>query len=306
MTTAITAGTPTRRRPTPGGTQVRAVLLGITGVIALAGAWEAYKALAPEDGVVVGESRVLPRTTDLAMPHVWDMLQRLSEPVTSLPGAAPLWRVVLDAGVISFGIAAVGWAVGTSVGLLLALLMQRSRLAEWGLLPWIVLSQTVPLIAFAPVVRSWGSRVEIGSWEWPPWLSVALIASYLAFFPVAVGALKGLQSPARIHTELMHTYAATWWETMRRVRVPAAVPYLLPALRLGAASAVVGTVVAEVSTGYLDGIGRLLVSYAGQASGDPAKAWAPIFGAIAMGLVAAGVVGVIGLLLRDYRRGEAA
>ncbi len=82
-------------------------------------------------------------------------------------------------------------------------------------------------------------------------------------------------------------------------------PYLLPALRLGAASAVVGTVVAEVSTGYLDGIGRLLVSYAGQASGDPEKAWAPIFGAIVLGLVAAGAVGLLGLLLRNYRRGEA-
>ncbi|UMG94058.1 hypothetical protein MF408_08415 [Nocardioides sp. TF02-7] len=87
--------------------------------------------------------------------------------------------------------------------------------------------------------------------------------------------------------------------------MPAAVPYLLPALRLGAASAVVGTVVAEVSTGYLDGVGRLLVSYAGQASGDPAKAWAPIFGAVALGLVAAGVVGALGVVLRNYRRGEA-
>ncbi len=286
--------------------RARAAALAVLGVLLVAGAWEAYKALAPENGVMVGESRVLPRTTDLAMPHIWEMLQRLSEPVTSLDGAAPLWRVVLDAGITSLGIAAVGWIVGTSVGLLLAIVMQRVRLAEWGLLPWIVISQTVPLIAFAPVVRSWGSRVEIGSWEWPPWLSVALIASYLAFFPVAVGALKGLQSPARIHTELMHTYAAGWWSTLTKVRIPASVPYLLPAMRLGAASAVVGTVVAEVSTAYLDGIGRLLVSYASQASGDPAKAWAPIFGAIALGLVAAGLVAGLGGLLRNYRRGEAA
>ena len=90
------------------------------------------------------------------------------------------------------------------------------------------------------------------------------------------------------------------------MRIPASVPYLLPALRLGAASAVVGTVVAEVSTGYLDGVGRLLVSFAGQASGDPEKAWAPIFGAIALGLVAAGFVALLGFLLRNYRRGEAA
>ncbi len=285
--------------------RLRAVLLGVLGLLVVAGLWEGYKALGPDDGVVIGENRVLPRTTDLAMPHVWDMVQRLGEPVTSLQGADPLWRVVMDAAVVSLGIAAVGWVVGVTVGLLLAVLMARVKLAEWGLLPWIVLSQTVPLIAFAPVVRGWGSRIEIGTWEWPPWLSVALIASYLAFFPVAIGALRGLQSPARIHTELMHSYAAGWWATLRRVRLPAAVPYLLPALRLGAASAVVGTVVAEVSIGYLDGIGRLLVAYAGQASGDPEKAWAPIFGAIALGLVAAAFVALLGLLMRPYRRSEA-
>lgn len=285
--------------------RIRPVLLGVLGLLAVAALWEGYKALGPDDGLLVGDNRVLPRTTDLAMPHVWDIVQRILEPATSLDGAEPLWLLVAKAAGVSLGIAAVGWLAGTVVGLLLAVLMQGVRIAEWGLLPWIVLSQTVPLIAFAPVVRSWGSRVEIGGWEWPPWLSVAVIASYLAFFPVAVGALKGLQSPERTHTELMHTYAAGWWRTLLKVRFPAAVPYLLPALRLAAASAVVGGVVAEVSTGYLDGIGRLLVSFAGQASGDPAKAWAPILGAIGLGLVAAGFVALLGVLLRNYRRGEA-
>ncbi|WP_141015209.1 ABC transporter permease [Nocardioides sambongensis] len=306
MTTAAPGAAGLRSRPLHGlGARLRAPMLGLLGLLAVAGLWEAYKALAPEDGVMIGDSRVLPRTTDLAMPHVWDMVARLGEPTTSLPGAEPLWRTVADAALVSLGIAAVGWLVGTVVGLGLALLMARLRVLEWGLLPWIVLSQTVPLIAFAPVVRSWGARIEIGGWEWPPWLSVAVIASYLAFFPVAIGALRGLQSHSRIHADLMRSYASGWWTTMLRVRMPSAVPYLLPALRLGAASAVVGTVVAEVSTGYLDGIGRLLVSYAGQASGDPAKAWAPIFGAIALGLVAGMLVTLIGVLLRPYRRGEA-
>lgn len=302
----LTAARPSRVAGALAGLSVlRAAVLGVLGLLAVAGAWEGYKALAPEDGVVIGDSRVLPRTTDLAMPHVWDMLQRLGEPVSSLRGAAPLWQVVADAVLVSLKVAAAGWVAGTAIGLLLALLMARLRIAEWGLLPWIVLSQTVPLIAFAPMVRSWGSRIEIGGWEWPPWMSVALIASYLAFFPVAVGALRGLQSTDRVHTELMHSYDAGWWATMRRVRMPAAVPHLLPALRLGAAGAVVGTVVAEVSIVYPDGIGRMLVTFAGQASGDPEKAWAPIFGAIVLGLVAGGFIALLGLLLRTYRRGEA-
>jgi NitT/TauT family transport system permease protein len=307
QTTAAPGLVTARRRPGAGVWPVlRSVLLGLLGLVAVAGLWEAYKALAPEDGVLVGDNRVLPRTTDLAMPHVWDMAQRLGEPVTSMRGAEPLWQVVAEAVVVSLKVAAAGWLVGTVVGLLLAVLMARLRILELGLLPWIVLSQTVPLIAFAPMVRSWGSRIEIGGWQWPPWMSVALIASYLAFFPVAVGALRGLQASDRIHTELMRTYDAGWWATLRRVRLPAAVPYLLPALRLGAAGAVVGTVVAEVSIVYPDGIGRMLVTYAGQASGDPEKAWAPIFGAVVLGLLAGAFVALLGLLLRHYRRGEAA
>lgn len=277
---------------------------GLAGIVVIVLVWEAYKALAPDDGILVGDTRILPRTTDLAMPHVWDMLTRLGEPVTGAPTAQPLWLVVLLAALTTLGIAAAGWLVGVVVGIGLALVMQRWRIAEWGLLPWIVLSQTVPLIAFAPVVKSWGSRVEIGAFEWQDWMSVALIASYLAFFPIAIGALKGLQSPDRIHEELMQTYAAGYWQTLVKLRFPAAVPYLLPALRLGAANAVIGAVVAEVSTGLQGGIGRILIQFAGQASGDPAKAWGPIFGAILLGLVAAGSVALLGVILKNYRRSE--
>ena len=278
---------------------------GVVGILVIVAIWELYKLLGPADGVVIGGARVLPRTTDLAMPHVWDMIGRLLEPVTRAEGSPPLWAAIAVAALTTLGIAAVGWLVGLVVGVALALAMQRWRLVEWGLLPWIILSQTVPLIAFAPIVKSWGSRIEIAGVEWQDWMSVALIASYLAFFPIAVGALRGLQSPDRIHTELMHTYAAGYWPTLMRLRFPASVPYLLPALRLGAANAVIGAVVAEVSTGLQGGIGRLLIQFAGQASGDPAKAWGPIFGAIALGLVAAGSVAMLGLLLKDYRRGEA-
>ena len=302
----IAAGEPRAKPPRTGRARpLSAWGWGAVGILLIVALWEIYKLLGPADGVVIGGARVLPRTTDLAMPHVWDMIARLLEPVTRAEGSPPLWAAIALAALTTLGIAAVGWLVGLVVGVGLALVMQRWRLVEWGLLPWIILSQTVPLIAFAPIVKSWGSRIEIGGVEWQDWMSVALIASYLAFFPIAVGALRGLQSPDRIHTELLHTYAAGYWPTLLRLRLPASVPYLLPALRLGAANAVIGAVVAEVSTGLQGGIGRLLIQFAGQASGDPAKAWGPIFGAIALGLVAAGSVAMLGLLLKDYRRGEA-
>ena len=283
--------------------RLRGLGLGALGLVILAAVWEAYKALGPANGVIVGGRAVLPRTGDRAMPHVWDMITRLGEPVTGRRGE-PLWTAVLEACGFSLRIAAAGWLIGVAVGLGLALLMQRLRLAEAAVLPWVVLSQTVPLIAIAPLVRRWGAQIEIGTIEWTSEYSVAVIAAYLAFFPVAVGMLRGLKSPDATHLDLMRSYGTGWWATLLRLRLPASVPYLLPALRLAAASAVIGTVVAEVSIGLRGGIGRLILDYAQSAGGDPAKPWAPIFGAILIGLAAAGFVTLIGLGLRPYRRSE--
>jgi len=289
-----------------------AILWGVLGVLAVMLIWELYKFLGPAEGFVVGAVSgetgsgimLLPRTNDRAMPHVWDMFARLGES-TSGGDTPPLIVPVITAALTTLGIAAVGWLIGVLVGVLLGVVMQRWRIAEWGLLPWIVVSQTVPLIAFAPLIASIGSQIDRGGFPFPQWLSVAIIASYLAFFPVAVGVLRGLETPDRIHLDLMRTYAAGYWSTLFRLRFPAAVPHLLPALRLAAASAVLGAVVAEVSIGMRGGIGRMLIQLAGQGSSDPAAPWGPTFGAIALGLVAAGSVALVGAGLKNYRRGEA-
>lgn len=282
----------------------RALILGAAGVVLLGFLWEGYKAVGPASGVVVGGLRILPRTSDLAMPHLATMVGRMFEPVTAAAGSPPLWSAVLAAAGFSLGIAAVGWILGVIVGILLALVMQRFRSAESALLPWIVLSQTVPLIALAPLVAGIGSQLQIGEARWQDWMSVALIASYLAFFPVSIGALRGLESPDTAHVELMRTYAVGWWKTLTALRLPASVPYLLPALRLAAANAVIGTVVAEVSIGVSGGVGRMMIEYASTSSGDPGKPWAPILGAVLIGLVSAALVAVFGFALRRYRRGE--
>lgn len=284
---------------------------GVLGVLAVVLLWEAYKALGPAEGVVIGADgetgsgvMILPRTHDRAMPHIWNMIGRLFAP-TSGGDTPPLIASVASAALVTLGIAAVGWVIGVLVGGLLGLAMQRWRLVEWGLLPWIVVSQIVPLIAFAPVVNALGNQLDRSGTPWPQWLSVAVIASYLAFFPVAIGVLKGLEAPDRIHLDLMRSYAAGYWPTLLRLRLPASVPYLLPALRLAAANAVLGAVVAEVSIGMRGGIGRMLIQLAGQASSDPAAPWGPTFGSIVLGLIAAGSVALIGFGLRNYRRGEA-
>lgn len=311
---AGTTGAPLPAAPAPGraGPSVLARLLrvrplvAVASVLAVALLWEAYKLLGPDDGWSVGETRLLPRTTDLAMPHTWEMVARLAEPVSGATGAEPLWLAVLRAGGLSLGVAAAGWGIGVLVGALLAIVMQRFGVVERAVLPLVILSQTVPLIALAPLVRSWGAQLELGAFEWQPWMSVAVIASYLAFFPVAVGMLRGLQSPDTIHVELLRAYGVGWGTTLVRLRLPASVPHLLPALRLAAANAVVGTIVAEVATGMPGGLGRMILEFANFAASDPPKPWAPIFGAVALGLLAAGLVALLGHGLRRYRRVEVA
>ncbi|RFA08663.1 ABC transporter permease [Subtercola boreus] len=283
-----------------------ALLWGLLGVVVLALLWEGYKAVGPPGGVVLFDTSILPKTDDRSMPHLVDMLSRAIEPVNTAAGSPPVWVAVIGAALTSLGVAAVGWAIGSVVGFLIALLMQRLQVAERAVLPWLILSQTVPLIALAPVIVAWGGKIQIGAFSWDRWMSVAVIASYLAFFPVAVGALRGLQSPDTIHVELMRTYNAGWFRTLLKLRLPASVPYLLPALRLGAASAIVGTVVAEVSTGYKGGIGRMIIEFAQSGTSDPAKAYAPIAGAVVLGLVSAGIVALIGLTLKRFNRQEAA
>jgi NitT/TauT family transport system permease protein len=273
---------------------VRKTLFALAGVAAFVLLWEGYKVVGNPDGTVLFGVRVLPRADDLSMPHLWTVLQRLGRP--ELTGGRPVWIVVLHACAFTFGITAAGFLAGTTIGFLLAVAMQRFRLVERGLLPYVILSQTVPLVALAPLIAGWSGVL------FAPWMTVAVIAAYLAFFPVAVGMLRGLQSPAASGVELMRSYAAGWWRTLVKLRLPASLPYLFPALRLAGAAAVVGAVVGEISTGTRGGIGRLLIEYSREATSDPAKVYTAMLGAALLGLVVAGAVSLLELPLMRHRR----
>jgi NitT/TauT family transport system permease protein len=285
-------------------TRFRRVWTFALALILVAAVWELYKVIGPEDGGTVFGWTILPRANDTAMPHVWEMVSRYGQP-ENRASDTPILVVVLQGAWFTFRVALAGLALGTAVGLGLAVLMARYKVVERGLLPYLVLSQTVPLIALAPLVVSWGGRLHVGAFEWPRWLSAAVLGAFLAFFPVAVGTLKGLTSTPPASLELMDSYAASWRQTLFKLRFPAALPYIVPALKLAATASVVGVVVAEISTGLAGGIGRLIIEYAREATSDPAKVFAAVFGAAALGLVMAGIVALVDLVGMRNRPREA-
>lgn len=266
--------------------------------------WEGYKAVGPTAGGEILGVRLLARTDDRAMPHIWDMFARFGKAEVR-GGTDTILVVVLRATWYSFRSAFAAFFIGSMLGIGLAVLMARFRWFERALMPYLVISQTVPIIVLAPLIMAlmaYNSR-ELAS---ATWLAAVLLGVFLAFFPVAVGTLRGLQSTAAAPLELMDSFAAGWWKTLWKLRFPSAVPFLAPALRLAGASAVVGVVVSEISLGVKFGVGRLILSYGQEATTDPPKLFTAVFGAAALGLVMAAIVVGIDRAIMHNRPPEAA
>jgi NitT/TauT family transport system permease protein len=179
-----------------------------------------------------------------------------------------------------------GFAMGTALGMVLAAVIVHSRTLDRALLPWVVASQTVPVLAIAPIVL-----VLLGSLGLEGVLPKAVIAMYLCFFPVTVAMVAGLRSPQRIDTELMHTYAATRWQTFFMLRLPAALPLLFPALRVAIAAGLVGAMVAELPTGAQAGLGARLLT--GSYYGNTVQIWSALVMSAVLGLVLTAAVGLV-------------
>ena len=265
------------------------LLWALAGVVLIAIMWELTK--------FVGTVIQLPfNTSDQAMPHVWTMLSGFTAPEVR-GSETTVFQAVVSAATYSFTLALGGFVIGVTVGLILAIVMQRFLFMERGLLPFVIASQTVPLIALAPLIVGIGNQISFGPIQWSTTYSVMFIAAYLAFFPLSIGALRGLHAPSPTSLELMRSYAASNNKVLWKLRFPSSIPYLVPALKVSAAASVVGTVVAEISTGVRGGIGRLMVEYARETTSQPAKVYVAVFGAIALGLVVAAVISAVDVLL---------
>ncbi len=183
-----------------------------------------------------------------------------------------------------------GFVLGTLLGMGLAILIVRSQLLSRALMPWIIASQTVPILAIAPMII-----VVLGAIGLTGLLPKALISMYLCFFPVTIGMVKGLTSPDVIHRDLMRTYNASENETLWKLRFPAAVPYLFTSLKIAIAIALTGAIVGELPTGAVAGLGaRLLV---GSYNGLTLMIWSAL---VAAAVMAGLLVWLVGFAERKF------
>ena len=238
------------------------------------------------------------------MAATWSM----ERPVLPAPHqvALDLWRSVVDwplgsprnllyHAAVTAQSTLVGFILGTLLGIALAGAIVHSRTLDRALLPWIVASQTVPVLAIAPIVL-----VILGSLGFSGIAPKATIAMYLCFFPVTVAMVQGLRSPQRIDSELMHTYAATRLQTFRLLRLPAALPFLFPSLRVAVAAGLVGAMVAELPTGAQAGLGARLLT--GSYYGNTIAIWSALVRSALLGLALTGAVAAAERLVLGKRR----
>ncbi len=263
--------------------------------------------------VWLNASGAIERVLDPQGPWTWrdliDATMTMQRPVLPAPQqvALDLWSSLVDWPLDSprnllFHVAVtaqstlVGFVMGTVLGLVLSVCIVHSRTLDRALLPWIVASQSVPVLAIAPIVL-----VILGSLGFAGVAPKAVIAMYLCFFPVTVAMVQGLRSPQVIETEMMHTYAASRWQALWMLRLPAALPFLFPALRVGIAAGLVGAMVAELPTGAQAGLGARLLT--GSYYGQTVQIWSALVMSALLGLVlTAAMAGIETLAMRNRRQ----
>jgi NitT/TauT family transport system permease protein len=230
---------------------------------ALYALWEGFKWFGETTGLAIGSFEVNDRT----FPHIHEIVGQLFEP--SRRNGPLLIDVLFDAALFTAKEAAVGFALGASIGFALGVLLAHSQILQRGLLPYIVASQTVPILAIAPMVVVW-----LGGRGFPDWFSVSVISAYLTFFPVAINTLRGLTSADPRALELMRSYAAGTLDVLWKVRVPAALPYLFAAFKVSATASVVGAIIGELPASIQGGLGGAILNFNQYYSIEPTNLWA--------------------------------
>jgi NitT/TauT family transport system permease protein len=201
-------------------------------------------------------------------------------------------RSLVNHGWVTLSAALAGFAIGSLAGMLIAVAIIHLRALERSLMPWIIASQAIPVLALAPIVI-----VALGTLGLEGLLPKALIAAYLCFFPVAIAMVKGLAAADRLALDLMRTYSASRAQVFWSLRLPTSLPYLFASLKIAAAASIVGAIVAELPTGAQAGLGARLL--AGSYFGQTVQIWAAL---VVAAVISAGLVGLLALAERLLAR----
>lgn len=233
--------------------------------------------------VVLYDMRI---ANDLNLPHLQSIAEALLQPARR-NGPQLLVGILFDAALYTWTEAILGFVIGATLGFVLGSVFAHVALLQRSLLPYVIASQTIPIIAIAPMVVIWLRDSH-------PLLPVAVISAYLTFFPVTVNTLRGLQSPDPTAFALMRSFAANRWQVMWKLRFPAALPFIFTALKVSATASVVGAIIGELPSGIRNGLGRAILDFSSDYSliSTP-KLWAAIFMSALVGitffLIVAGV-----------------
>lgn len=283
-------------RPRPWYRRALRIVLALAGLAML---WEAVKWLAgdpwrlPNIGYFHDPPFRVLQFSDRQLPHLWDIAAAFGEPFQR-NAQYSLGGYLFDQALYTGQEAIIGFLVGAIIGVTLASVFVHFGLLERAFVPYVVASQTVPIVALAPLIVSGFGRGLT---------SVVIIATYLTFFPVTIAVMRGLRSPDPRAVELMRSYAASRWDVYRKVRLPASVPYLFTALKIAAAASVVGTIIGEGPGGVPNGLGRAILNFNQQYITGPEKLWAAIVVAALLGIAFFTLVRVAEVLVLR-RRGE--
>jgi NitT/TauT family transport system permease protein len=248
-----------------------AMLAGVLAALCLL--WEAFKWFGETTGLRIGAFEVNDRT----LPHIYDIVGQLFEP--SRRNGPMLIEVLWHAALFTAKEAAVGFALGASIGFLLGVFLAHSRLLQRSFLPYIVASQTIPILAIAPMVVVW-----LGGRGFPDWFSVSVIAAYLTFFPVTINTLRGLTSVDPRALELMRSYAAGSFQILWKLRLPTSLPYLFAAFKIAATASVVGAIIGELPASIQDGLGGAILNFNQYYATSPPSLWATNLVAALLGI----------------------